>query len=155
MRLDDSSDYPHIFQLFVCLVPLSILLFNNQRKFDDNLQPNLSTCESTYEKEASPVSSLSDMRDGDIEAAHYVLCPICSCKYSPQLHIHCYDLKIGIQFSPATSDSLPSVKSQWIPLKCASPISAISSPGVSLLGTPNKNLEEDHLVGRYHSYFCF
>lgn len=135
-------------------MPSSILIFNNQRIFDNNLQPNLSTCESTYEKEASPVSSLSDMRDGDIEAAHYVLCPICSSKYSPQLHIHCYDLKNVIKFSPAASDALPSVKSQWIPLKCASPISAVSSPEVSLLGTPNKLPEEDHLVGRYHSYFC-
>jgi hypothetical protein len=96
-----------------------------------------STVQSTYEKEAGHVSSLSDMRDGDIEAAHYVLCPICSSKYSPQLHIHCYNLKNIVKSSPVGSDPLKSVKPQWIPLKSTftSPISAINSPETSFLGT--------------------
>ena len=78
--------------------------------------------------EAAPVTSLSDMRGSDIEAAHCICCPNCTTKYSPQLHISCYELRSPRMplstdaFSPM-STRLTSV-AEWTP----SPSSNLISP---------------------------
>jgi hypothetical protein len=85
-------------------------------------------------------SSHTDMRGSDIEAAHCICCPVCSARYSPQLHISCYELRplAETPFSPL-STRLTTV-AEWTPSPSTllSPGSAVpSSPEASPLVPPS------------------
>ena len=77
---------------------------------------------------AAPVTSLSDMRGSDIEAAHCICCPNCTTKFSPQLHISCYELRSPRM--PTSTDTFSPMSTrltslaEWTP----SPSSNLISP---------------------------
>ena len=79
------------------------------------------------------------MRGSDIEAAHCICCPNCTTKFSPQLHISCYEFTSSRRmssndlFSP-TSTRLTSV-AEWTP----SPSSNLLSPGSIVPESPESS----------------
>ena len=84
--------------------------------------------------DTAPVSSITDMRGSDIEAAHCISCPVCTTKFSPQLHISCYELKSPVPIDPFSpmSSRLTSI-AEWTP----SPISNLLSPGSAIPPSPD------------------
>ena len=69
---------------------LPVTNFQNRLQSSKISSAAASLCESS--PGTPPISSISDMRGSDIEAAHCIHCPVCYTKYSPQLHISFYEL---------------------------------------------------------------
>ena len=74
-----------------------------------------------------PISSISDMRGSDIEAAHCIHCPVCYHKYSPQLHISCYELvpkpKVKVSRGELSSASRQATTAESTPTPTSVPLS--------------------------------
>ena len=70
------------------------------------------------------------MRGSDIEAAHCIHCPVCYHKYSPQLHISCYELvskpKVKLSRGDTSSASRQSTTAESTP----TPSTLLSEPAM-------------------------
>lgn len=90
-----------------------------------------------------PASNLTDVRGSDIEAAHCISCPVCSTRYSPQLHISCYKLHPNSTTHRAADPFTPSSPrltstAEWTQSPSPSPSpSTIFSPGSAIPTSPD------------------
>jgi hypothetical protein len=111
----------------------------NSALYSEEFELNLVGIESPSDSQrvdSAPVASFSDMKGSDIEAAHCIACPVCATKFSPQLHVQCYELKPCVVSPPTISNpSSPPTSGSGLTDKSSTPTSAQTSP----LLTPDTN----------------